>query len=428
MATGAQAGAGVAGAGVAGAGDGRAALAALDVAVAKVVQRPMDGVEDDLLVAEMTALQSVRRRVDARIARTTSELTRRRADAVRADGGDDRAVDRAQRQARGAVADALSLPPADVRRAQRVGDRLDATPAAAAAFDAGDLSDRHLDVLDRTLASLSGEVRAAAEAELVAVGRGLSRVEFADACTRLLARLDRAAAVRAEQRRHGRRTASTFKADDGMLRLSGAFAGLQAEVVATAIHAYRRADREGEHRTSQQRTADAVVAALQAALDQHAALDRGGAPVRHGVVPHVVVTVDLDTLCDRDGNVGIAEADWTGPIVWDAIRGHLDDAGLSFVTIGRRIPIQVTAETRNVPVGVYKAIALRDGGCIHETCDMPAQWCQVMHLSVAYRGGGRLAMSNAALGCTTHHRNYDHGRLALHWTNGCPVLRPPPPT
>jgi len=99
---------------------------------------------------------------------------------------------------------------------------------------------------------------------------------------------------------------------------------------------------------------------------------------------------------------------------------------MSFITIGDDLPVAVTSETRNVPVGLFKALALRDGGCIHQSCDMPPWWCQVMHLDTPHRRGGRLRADSGALGCHHHHSMYDAGRLDLAWVNGKPVLRPPP--
>ena len=426
-------------------------LAGLAAALDAVGEVTVQALTEPALRVELAALQTAARRIEARLACATATLAARRVAAVRESGGDDRAVDRARRATRNEVAGALKLTPGQVRDAERVGDRLTATPDAAEAFTAGDISARHMQILDRTLASLSGDIRRDAEAELLDAARSQSTVEFNDTCTRLLARLDLAAASRAEALRHARRTGTVVRGDDGMTGIHARLAGIQAEIAATAIHAYRRHDIDGERRTSEQRTADALVAAFQAALDHKTAIDNG-APVRHGIRPHVIVTVDLDSLVRADaaagvsaaggsgvargsggaggsrgaGVAGVAEGEWTGPLIWDRVRTILDDAGMSFITIGDDLPVAVTKETRNVPVGLFKALALRDGGCIHQSCDMPAWWCQVMHLDTPYRHGGRLRADSGALGCHHHHTMFDAGRLDLAWVNGKPVLRPPP--
>ncbi|MDX1659768.1 MAG: hypothetical protein R3343_13175, partial [Nitriliruptorales bacterium] len=56
-------------------------------------------------------------------------------------------------------------------------------------------------------------------------------------------------------------------------------------------------------------------------------------------------------------------------------------------------------------------------------CDIPAAWCDVMHLDTPHRHGGPLTLDNTGLGCRHHHRAYDHGRLTLHrHPDGTPTL------
>ncbi|MDX1622079.1 MAG: HNH endonuclease signature motif containing protein, partial [Nitriliruptorales bacterium] len=111
----------------------------------------------------------------------------------------------------------------------------------------------------------------------------------------------------------------------------------------------------------------------------------------------------------------------------DAIRHLLDGAGWRFVVTGAHgQPITVSKESGAVPVGLWRALQLRDPTCIHHNCHIPARWCDVMHLEVPDRHGGPLNPANTALGCREHHRAYDQGDLQLHRnTRGDPVLREP---
>lgn len=114
------------------------------------------------------------------------------------------------------------------------------------------------------------------------------------------------------------------------------------------------------------------------------------------------------------------------PVPLDAIRHLMDDAGWSFVvTEAHRKPLAVTGESRTVPAGLWRALTIRDGGCIVEGCDHKADWCDVMHLVDAHRDGGRLSLDNSALGCRSHHRAYDRApdRFVLEWVDDRPVLR-----
>ena len=59
--------------------------------------------------------------------------------------------------------------------------------------------------------------------------------------------------------------------------------------------------------------------------------------------------------------------------------------------------------TRDWPVDVYNAIALRDAGCRIGACDAPQSWCDVHHV-VPWENGGETSVTNGAMACRRHHR------------------------
>ncbi len=138
-----------------------------------------------------------------------------------------------------------------------------------------------------------------------------------------------------------------------------------------------------------------------------------------------MVTVDLDTVISADGASPIAEGQWTGPMIWSRVRTILDDSDVGFLAVQGDLPMAVTRQVRTVPVALRRGLVQRDRGCIHERCDRPPPWTQVMHLEVPYGKGGKLSRTNAALGCHEHHFVFDQGRLVLDWIDGRPVLREP---
>jgi hypothetical protein len=173
----------------------------------------------------------------------------------------------------------------------------------------------------------------------------------------------------------------------------------------------------GEHRSPAQATADAVVAACRAALDA------GAAPTNHGVRPHMTVTVPL---ADLAAGTGTARTGWAGEVPTAALQGLLDDAGYGWMIVDDDgLPLAVGPETPAVPVGLWRALVERDRGCIAVGCDVPAGWCQVMHLAGDRAAGGRLSPETAGLGCTGHHRRFDHAGWQVTWTAGRPALHPP---
>lgn len=390
-----------------------------NVTTALVEGPAIDAMDGDHLRAELAALTTIKRHVDARTCSAVSQLTRLEIDQAEAEAPDDaRASRRAIREVEQELREDLHITPSQVKTARAVGDRLADVPGLAAAMTTGQITQAHARVLDRTLRHLSLADRERITAVLLDAAARMDARMFGRECRRQLARLDHEAAEHAEQRRHLRRSASATQTPDGMFAVSGQWAGLGAEVVATAIHAFTAPDQPGERRLPEQRTADALVAVCRAALDS------GSAPTSHGVKPHLVLSVEAENLTTADG-APIAEAQWTGPVLWPAVRRMLDDCGLSWIAVGKDLPLAVTEEVRTVPVALLRALTIRDNGCIHERCDTPHGWCDVMHLATPYKSGGKLSKGSAGLGCRTHHRRFDAGLLELFWKNGRPFLREP---
>lgn len=394
-------------------------LERLVAAVEAVVSTRIDELSDADIRSELETAEIARRRLETRACRLAATLSRRGSKrASRANPRDPRAGERAADDVRRDLARRLNWSPGETKKAVQDGKRLESVPTAGEAADRGQLSARHARLLAETLAHLRpGPERDRLEEELTEAATGEDAVAFGRRCRRRLAEIDHDAAMRDQAARQSSRRASISSTPDGMTALSGAWTGLDAEIIATAVHAFRRPDVPGEHRRPEQRTADAVVEAMAAALRA------GEAPTGHGVRPHVVVTVDGSTVASGRG---VADSRWTGPIAYGEVRRLLDDAGISWLAVdGDGLPLEAGPETRTVPAGLWRALVLRDGGCIAETCDVPAQWCDVMHLGEPYAKGGRLTMATAGLGCRKHHRRFDAGALAVTWADARPTLHRP---
>jgi hypothetical protein len=393
----------------------------LAIAAGELPGRDLDGLADGQLDADLTVLDQVRRRVEAhQIALANARKTRqaRRLTDRGTDPG--KAARQADRETRDKLTNELQWTPSDARRATRIGDELTGAGTSKEArerFADGRLSSRHAKLLADTLKHLVGEERDRAEAALLEAAGREDATTFGDTCRRLLAQLDHDAAMGEEQRRHARRSARMAKTDDGMLAVSGQFSGLDAETVATAIHAFRRPDPPGITRSPEQATADAIVDMAAAALRA------GEAPAKHGIRPHVTSDINYQTILAQ---AGVAETVWMGPLPFGEIRRLLADCGVSRLLVDPdEVPVEAGPETRNVPNGLWRGLLRRDRGCIGVGCDAPAAWCDAMHLDHPYRFQGRLSLSNAALGCRLHHRKYDLAGWQITWIRGRPTLHPP---
>lgn len=389
-------------------------------AVDRALGRRIDELTDEQITSELEVWETIRRRADARLARLARGLSQRRIRRYRdtAEPGDaERAGRRAARDTRRELTGRLNWSPGQAKRADDDGRRLDALPGVGAAADRGELTPRHARVLADTLRYLDGSDRDDLERELIALAATQDPTTFGRTCRRRLGEIDPDALALDHDLKQQRRRATVTKDDDGMLRLEGRWTGLDAETIATAVHAYRRPDTSGQTRTPGQRTADAILELARSALNG------ADAPTDRGVRPHVNLTIPIQMI--REGS-GVAEGEWTGPICYQGLRSVLDDVGLAWlVTDEGGLPLEAGEAKRTVPRGLWRVIHQRDRGCIREGCDAPAAWCDVMHLDRSFADGGRLSPDNAALGCRHHHRRFDAGRLELHWQDRRPILRPP---
>jgi hypothetical protein len=414
----------------------------LETAVVALREREIDELSETELSDELAAVDRVRRQLEARSTRVAGALaqrrTRRAVDADRAAGrpaDPSRASKRAERQLRNELSDRFDWTPADAKRAVELGKALSsqASQETRDAFEAGELSARHASLLADTLRWFDDPTeRAEVEALLREAARREHPVAFGRTCRQLLAERDHDAAMTAERRRHARRAMSVWQTEDGMVGFRGRLAGLDGELLMTAQHAFRRPDAPGEHRTAEQASADAFTAMLQAALDA------GKAPTTRAVRPHVTVHLDWEAILAQ---AGVAHTRWSGPLPFGEIRKLLADCGVSrLITDARGVPLEAGAEVRTVPAGTARAVAARDLTCIADGCDVPAEWCQMMHLDLPYRLGGRLTPATAAPGCSHHHYLFDHKGWVVSWIDDetRPVLhhpnrppqahRRPPPT
>ena len=64
-----------------------------------------------------------------------------------------------------------------------------------------------------------------------------------------------------------------------------------------------------------------------------------------------------------------------------------------------------------------RALALRDGGCRAEGCDIPAAWTEAHHLRPWSRGG-RTDLADGVLLCSFHHHRAHDARYDLRRTPG----------
>ncbi|MEX2561625.1 MAG: DUF222 domain-containing protein [Nitriliruptoraceae bacterium] len=340
------------------------------------------------------------------------------------------AINRARRAVEDFLSDQLGMAPTDARAATIDGQRRGEHRELDQARDAGDVGPRQArlvaDFLDKLRTSSSAQltedelddvriqaIKQASRHDPVELGRWLRR---------RLGQIDPRRAELDESTRRRNRTAGFTTTDDGMWRLSATLSGLDAGIATQAIERFRVPDTaaipEEQRRSPGQVTADAFVQMCRTALETD-----DTRATRAGVRPHVVVTIDYQTLLDREG---IAEIERVGPVPFGEVRRLLADAGVARLLVDPDgLPVEAGPEVRTVPAALRRAIVLRDQGCIARSCSIPARWCQVAHLAQPFHQDGQLSPDNAALMCHHHHRQFDLHGWRIQWHASQPRLVPP---
>jgi hypothetical protein len=365
-------------------------LEPLDEALSAAAAEDPGTLGADVQAERMIELHRHRNRVDAEIARRVSEFDRQRLFELDA-----------ARTMASWLRHRLGMSPADASSVVRVARALRVFGATARRFFTGDLDQRRVDRLARAQQA-HPKVFKRDEALLVDQAGTLSARDF-DIALRYWRQAaddnsDDAARIRWE-RRHVSLASTWDGYVVGSLRLDAADgAVVMAAIDAITDPALRDAN---DRRSPGQVRADALIDICRGSLD--------GAKTEAGKTqrPQVLLEVDLETL---EGRQGVrCELDRVGPITGEQARQILCDAGVSrIVTRGKSEILDVGRASRTVNAAQWKALVVRDRGCVAEGCDMPPRWCDAHHM-VHWIDGGHSDLDNLILLCRRHHSMWHLG-------------------
>jgi hypothetical protein len=374
-------------------------------------------------------LEARRRANEADRARALAEVERRRS--FVADG---------HLSAGAWLASRHGIPQAEAANDARVARGLEAMPSVAAALARGAVSRAAAHALVR-LREQAPDAFARDERDLLERARSLPYRELRTELDRWRDQVDAEAADREEAERLARRRFDAVTGVDGMVATEGRLDPENGAYLMTALGAKTDAWSRSlarDERTPAQRRADALGEICREWLDL---ADR---PMVSAERPHVVVTVDLETLERRAGrraNVegvgrrgtadvdgvgrGTAELERVGRVTADAVRRLACDADITRVVLdGRSEPLEIGRRTKVVPPSMRRALIVRDGGCTFPGCERPPAWADAHHV-IHWADGGETGLSNLALLCRPHHRLIHAGRFSVAIEAGRPVFRRP---
>jgi hypothetical protein len=292
-------------------------------------------------------------------------------------------------------------------------------PRVAAALGAGEIGLAHARAIAMLADDVGPDTTRGVEEQLVEVARLLDPVRFAGELRAIREALAKDKAERDEQDAYDRRRFSLARSFDGMSSINGWAHGEGAAIIGAALDPLAKPLR-GDTRTHGQRYLDAFVEVCRRSLDH------GDLPASHAVRPHLLAVTQATP--NPDGGVLLAGGRLTtdGRISSTALARIACDADITPALLGADgHPLNLGRTQRVISPALWKALVLRDGGCVVPEHDCPATWTQGHHLW-SWLDGGPTDLWNLALVCTFAHRLIHEGGFALclnddnHW-----VLRRP---
>ncbi len=377
-------------------------LDSLDQVTRELAAVPVGELGDGMLDALLPRLQAPLQRLEG--VRAQAAAVSQARVVSRRDGGASGPVIR-EHQRR--LAEEQQLTPGEVQRQVAAGQAVTDHEGTGRAVQEGRIGPRHAARIAEVLAATPMEQRDDIERQLLEMAGRLDGLAFGRAARRLLASIRPQALARDERRKQLDRSVRTTDTEDGGFAFSGLLYGAAAEQAREALRAFRRPDAAEEVRTPAQRSADAFEQLCAAALRS------GDAPTRHGERPHVMVVFSADQYAalgvEPERAYGVFSG--SGQVASGTeLRQLVDDCELFRVLLAADgTPIEVSSGVRTVPMGLWRALLVRDAGCVWPGCDAPAAWCDVAHGNRSHARAGRLRLDNALLLCRRHHRRFDNG-------------------
>jgi len=297
----------------------------------------------------------------------------------------------------------------------RMARALDAMPAAAEALAAGDLSSSSIAMLS-SARDAAPEEFGRAEASLVEAARTFPAEELGATVTRW--RHDHA--DDADDDRQELYLSPTLV---GRGKVSGDLNAETTQVLITALRAVQDVEVRSNDRTDTRSPARRRADALGEICRQW--LDAQGRPTVAGERPHVIVTIDVESLgrgenaASTGRSAGARLSDAGAISATDALMWACDAQVTRVITDAASRPLDVGRTMRITPPWIRKALIVRDGGCAFPDCGRPPSWCDPHHV-VHWTNGGPTALPNLVLLCRRHHRLIHHKRFSVETVDGLP--------
>ena len=279
--------------------------------------------------------------------------------------------------------------------------KLERLPEVSAAFEAGEISTRHAQVVaDAYTAGRADEI-GNCEAELVEQARVHPPKVFGAIVRRFTDAIDGDGGAGTDETDFDRRALYSARTLHGAFDLRGNGDQLSGECIDTALNAEMARDlQDHDPRTTPKRRFDALTAICRLYLEHENTTET------HGVRPHVSVVIDLDELPNGAAESLVRVPTGPGRNGYSAAMVELltCDCEISrIIMAGRSEALDVGRATRTVSAAQWKALVARDRHCHAPGCNRPPNHCEAHHLH-HWSHGGPTDLENLVLLCWHHHR------------------------
>ena len=358
----------------------------VSAAVAVLVTESPAERPDAVALGNVEQLLRLQARIDAQMARELAVIDAH--DATVTDCG---------RATKGWLVEEQNLDPGAAARKLRIARHLGRWPATEDMWLAGDISEDHVAVIVKALATVPAEVVEVVEKALLEIAYLSPPRDVAAAVDQILVACGIDDVEAAAARRYATRGVTVAKTFGGTGSLSGTLSATLADKLSRALaHAGAPADADDD-RSQAQRFHDALEAMTDHYLDTAdlPSEQRGERPAR------VVVTIPLETLEQRlQGGWGLLP---TGAQVSpETARRIACDAEVIPVVLNGRNVIDIGHGQRTFSEHIRRAAVIRDGDrCVYPNCRNPRK--EAHHWRVHWADGGKSDLDNCAWLCAFHH-------------------------
>ncbi len=282
-----------------------------------------------------------------------------------------------------------------------VGEQLESLPKVAAALGSGEISFQSASALCHLRERLGEKAEFFDEDEMLGYAREYSVFGLRKLCRVAWHVANPDGFFKEAEADFTRRYFHVSQLADGMYAVDGQLDPVSGAALKTELDVLATRKGPEDDRTRSQRMADAV-----GELAMHA-MDQGTLPRRHGVRPHINLTMTLEGL---KGEVGVPPADLelSLPISTRTAERIACDCTMSRVLMADSMVIDVGRATRTVSPPMRRALRVRDKGCRFPGCDRQVNWTNPHHI-VAWSRGGPNNLPNMVLLCFFHHRLVHEG-------------------